>query len=90
MKNIKLYEDYSPGERDPFEDIRNAVNLEYLRGMKDNVEYDIQQLNDESPKLKALKAKMMGISEDELDIRRMDYLLELLEAIEKRMGELKG
>ena len=72
------------------ENVKHAVTLEYLVQLEKWVDTDISNVGKDSDVIKQMKAKMHGLSVEELDEKQLKDLTDLKNAIQKRITELKN
>jgi hypothetical protein len=71
-----------------FNQIENSTDIEYLNELEKYIDDDIDNINKDSIKIKQIKAKMRGISVDEMDNLKLKELIKLKTSIQNRISEL--
>ncbi len=71
------------------EDVQNAITLEYLNDLETWIDVDITNIGNGSDAIRHMKAKMHGMTVEELDRKQLEELTDLKKAVQKRIIELK-
>lgn len=89
MKMITKFQNFlSDDDNGIFNQIENSTDIEYLNELEKYIDDDIDNINKDSIKIKQIKAKMRGISVDEMDNLKLKELIKLKTSIQNRISEL--
>lgn len=70
--------------------ITKSNDLVYLNKMNECVNMDMVRISNDSNVIRAMKAKIWGITVDEMELRQYKYFSGIKELISKRIAELNG
>ena len=73
---------------DIYKQIKETTDIEYLKQLDKYVDMDIKNIGTESDVIKNMKAKMRGISVQEMEKQNLDGFNDLKERIKNRISEL--
>lgn len=88
MKHLKIFESVNYAN-DIFYDINNSFDINYLKELESHVDTDLSNIGKESSIIRTMKAKMRGITPEEMDKQALEGFTKIKSAIQDRIKFLE-
>jgi ATP-dependent Clp protease ATP-binding subunit ClpA len=86
MNKLKNFSEFD----DIYSKIRNSNDIDYLKELEKYVDADIENIGKNSSKIKEMKAKMRGMSVEELEKSQKEGFLDIKNRINKRIKDIEN